>query len=305
MMADLLALKAFDVLNSTVTLWVFKRSTRAGKIVYTGRWVETSELLDAKIKENVNAAVQSVEEIREYSLLAENNETSVLSIPADETHAGQLIQECVARDEKKVKKLKDIQNAHFYAIRLTLDDQNSLYAVKSTDDSWKLKKLAGAYRAVFKDNALDIDDTPTFNISKSIDFFIFDGDVIAKQKNKTESILSYKEAHKEDFGLLKLEPKFSSLFSSMDEIDVYVGNNKIQLRRASAIKQKAHYNNDVYIQNIRNNAVEMQLLIDFDLNGKIVPSAESCKYIFLALLNHRLFSRFSGEYYDVQNIENI
>jgi hypothetical protein len=79
----------------------------------------------------------------------------------------------------------------------------------------------------------------------------------------------------------------------------------MQLRRASAIRQKAHYNNDIYIQNIRDNAVEMRLPIDFDANWKIVPTAENCKFIFLALLNHRLFSRFSGEYYDVQNTENI
>ncbi|PRA52023.1 MULTISPECIES: Kiwa anti-phage protein KwaB-like domain-containing protein [Pseudomonas] len=304
-MADLRTLKAFDVLNSTVTLWIFKKSTRAGQLVYTGRWVETSEILDSKIKENVSSAILSIEEIREYSLLAENNETSVLSIPVDETHAGQLVQECVARDEKKIKKIKDIQNAQFYVIRLTFNDQQSLYAVKSTDDSWKLRKLSGAYRAAFKDNALDLDETPTFNISKHIDFFIFNDDVIAKAKKKTESILNYKEAHKEDFTALKLEPNFSSLFSNMDAINNYVGENKMQLRRASAIRQKAHYNNDIYIQNIRDNAVEMRLPIDFDANGKIVPTAENCKFIFLALLNHRLFSRFSGEYYDVQNTENI
>lgn len=76
-MADLRALKAFDVLNSTITLWVFKKSTRAGQLIYTGRWVETSEVLDSKIKENVSSAILSIEEIREYSLLAENNETSV------------------------------------------------------------------------------------------------------------------------------------------------------------------------------------------------------------------------------------
>ncbi|WP_307987089.1 Kiwa anti-phage protein KwaB-like domain-containing protein [uncultured Pseudomonas sp.] len=304
-MADLQALKAFDISHSTITLWVFKKSTRAGQLIYTGRWVETSEVLDSKIKENVSSAILSIEEIREYSLLAENNGTSVLSIPVDETHAARLIQECVARDEKKIKKIKEIQNAQFYVIRFTFNDQQSLYAVKSTDDSWKLRKLSGAYRAAFKDNALDLDDTPTFNISKHIDFFIFNNDVIAKSKQKTESILNYKEAHREDFTELKLEPKFSSLFSNMDAINNYVGDNKMQLRRASAIRQKAHYNNDVYIQNIRDNAVEMRLPIDFDANGKIVPTAENCKFIFLALLNHRLFSRFSGEYYDVQNIENI
>lgn len=304
-MAILEELKKFDIDNCTVTLWVFKKSTRNKQPIFTGRWVETSDTLDDSIKENIKSAIANIEEIREYSLLAENNDSSALSIPIDETHAGAIIDACVPRPERKVKKIKDIQNSTFYSIKLQLNDQKSLYAVKSTDDSWKLKKLAGAYRAAFKDNALDIDETPTFNISKTTDFFIYEGNIIATQKKRAESILSYKEAHKEDFQTLRQDIDFSSLFTDIQPLIDYVGENKIQLRRASAIKQKAHYKDAVYIQKIRDNSVEMKLLIDFDANGKMIATQESCKYVFLALLNHRLFSKFSENYYDVQNIETI
>lgn len=304
-MADLGKLKKFDIDNSIVTLWVFKKSTRNGQVIFTGRWVETSNDLDESIKQNIKDAIGNVLEIREYSLLAENNESSVLSIPCDETHAGAIIDACVPRPEKKVKNLKEMQNSDFYAVKLQFNDKDALFAIKSTDDSWKLKKLAGAYRAAFKDNALDLDKTPTFNISKAVDFFIFDDEVIAKVKNKTESILSYKEAHKEDFKSLQLDVSFSSLFTDMAAISAYVGDNKIQLRRASAIKQKEHYKNATYIKNIRDNSVKMKLLIDFDANGKMIATEVSCKYIFLALLNHRLYSVFSENYYDVQNTETI
>lgn len=43
----------------------------------------------------------------------------------------------------------------------------------------------------------------------------------------------------------------------------------------------------------------MSLNITFDDRGRIVPTAETCRDIFQALLNHRLESRLDSKFYDV------
>jgi hypothetical protein len=49
----------------------------------------------------------------------------------------------------------------------------------------------------------------------------------------------------------------------------------------------------------------MNLGIGFDDEGRIVPTAETCRNIFQALLDHRLDSRLSNLIYDVQNTETV
>lgn len=45
-------LQNFDIVNSEVTIWTFKKTTYTGIAapVYTGHWVETSEALDVAVK---------------------------------------------------------------------------------------------------------------------------------------------------------------------------------------------------------------------------------------------------------------
>lgn len=47
----------------------------------------------------------------------------------------------------------------------------------------------------------------------------------------------------------------------------------------------------------------MNLGIEFDDEARIAPTAETCRNIFHALLDHRLDSRLSNLIYDVQNTE--
>jgi hypothetical protein len=49
----------------------------------------------------------------------------------------------------------------------------------------------------------------------------------------------------------------------------------------------------------------MNLSIQFDAAGRIIPTVETCRDIFQALLDHRLDSRLSQQLYDVQNTEPV
>jgi hypothetical protein len=299
-------LKAFDLNSATASLWVFKKSVGSdGKPSFSGRWVETTDDLDNALKAAVSDERNRIEEVQEYSLLAQNNEASALGITAIETHAGLVVSQAAGEiPQKKVARLKDIQNTSFYAIKLVSQD-DIIFAIRKADASWRAKKALSAISVVFADNQLGLDLDPGFNISKNIDFFVVGDDVLISNKLHFESILNYKQAHQDDFGSLQAEAEFLAIFSSMGILVEHIGENKIQLRRASAIRQKGHYKDSNFMNNLKTHHARFGLHLQFDEQGRIVPSLESCRDIMIALLDHRLTSVFSNNIYDVPDATNV
>lgn len=295
------ALANFDVANATVSVWLFKRSggSAGSPPVYTGKWVATDDALDAALKEAMIAERARPTEIIEYGLLAQNNEGSALRIDKLETHAGLIID--ATADEvpaRKVKNLKHVQNTRFYVIKLVAGDE-AIYAVRQTDPSWQSRKAKNAISVYFSDEQLGLDDDPGFTISKYVDFFIAGDDVIISHKGHFESVLSYRAAHTQDFVDLQAEQAFAALFTDMAPLVAYIGTNKIQLRRACAIRQKGHYLNADFMAKLREHHGRCGLVLQFNDAGLLEPTPETCADIIRALLDHRLLSVFSENIYDV------
>nr|WP_100548268.1 MULTISPECIES: Kiwa anti-phage protein KwaB-like domain-containing protein [unclassified Pseudomonas] len=306
-MAEIEDLHNFDIQNAQVNLWVFKKSTsgQPPQLKFNAHWVSLSENVIAKLKETATQCRLAMTETIEYGLLAQNNEGSALRVPLIETHADKIIAESLDQTPaKRVAEMKKMQNAAFYAVKISSPAGN-LYCVKKTDDSWKTKKRNGAINTLFRANILEIDDSPTFNLAKVFDFFILNDSLFISNKRHFESILNHKAAHENDFIELLAEPAFQQVFTGVEEVRTYVGNNAIQLRRASAIRQKQNYLDPVFMQNLRAEYANFGLNINFAPGGQITPSPETCPDIFKALLDHRLKSHFSGRIYDVQNTESI
>lgn len=295
------ALHGFDVDQSDVTVWAFKKSVREQKPVYNGRWVDTTEALDAALREALAARRAEITETMDYGLLAQNNEGSAMTIGMEETFAPFIVDQAGDPTRKrKVKNLKQIANAAFCVVKFVAG-QETIYGVRKTDESWRTRTSKGSISVVFGDDQLSLDDRPRFTLSKHFDFFIVSGTILVLQKPRFESLLSYKEAHIEDFGSLRAEPEFSALFTGMQPLVDYVGSNKIQLRRASAIRQKANYKNAEFMQRLRAECAGLGFAIQFDAQGRIVPTPDTCRDIFHALLDHRLESRLSQRLFDVEN----
>ncbi|PVE52690.1 DUF4868 domain-containing protein [Arthrobacter sp. TPD3018] len=304
-MANLAGLKAFDFAGADLTVWVYKRSTRDGVPVFTGRWVGITDELAASLREAVAQRIDAVGETIEYEILAQNNEASVLTLGADETHIALVeAQSANPTEARKVKRLKQIANAHFYMLRFATQD-DVLLAVRKTNASWSTRRATDMLRVVFQDEELDVDERPTFTMEPVFDFFVFDGDVFVANKARFESVLAYRAGHMEAFQELAGEPDFSGIFSDVAAITAFVGENKIQLRRAVAIREKGHFRDPAFMQNLRTECEAMGLAIVFDDAGLIVPSPETCRDIFQALLDHRLDSRLSMRLYDVQSTEAV
>lgn len=305
-MATLEELKQFDFARATPTLWTFKARVPTGEPpIYTGRWVDITEDVVKSVREIAGNVVGRLEEVLEYDLLAENNEASALTIPAIETHAGLITTAAASElDEKKTKKLKEIQNSEFYSIKFVLGN-SILHAIKKTDSSWKAKTAKNKNHMFFRDEQLTLETDPHFEIVNALDLIVFDDTVFSIHKGRSESVLRYKQAHKDDFTNLQADAEFANIFSDMQPLISFVGENKTRLRRVSAIKQKAHFKDPGFMTRLRTLHTNYKLRIEYDQDGKIRATDETAADIVTALLDHRLGSGFSEEIYDVQNTTKV
>lgn len=209
-----------------------------------------------------------------------------------------------ALQQRKVRNLGHVQNTEFYVIRLT-SGPNVLHAVRKTDASWRSSRRGNYIDVLFRDEGLDLDESLQFSLSKYVDFFILDDQILIKEKAKFESIVSYRQAHESDFIELQAEPLFSGLFTNLAPLVAFVGMNKIQLRRVCAIRQKGHYQDQAFMDRLRQHHAQYQLNLEFDANGLIQPTDETCADIITALLDHRLSSAFSQNVYDVPDATRV
>lgn len=297
----------FNVDAAGLSVWLFKKSGGAGGAAptYTGRWIATDPDLETALKAAVTAARGRIEEVNEYGLLAQNNEASALQIDTIETHADLIVQRSAnALPQHKIHSVRQIQNSDFYAIRLT-DNGQVLYAIRRTDASWKTARRTQFINVFFRNETLGLEPQPEFSLSKHIDFFILDDKILITDKGNFESVLNYKQAHADDFLALQAEPLFEQIFTNLAPLVTFVGSNKIQLRRVCAIRQKGHYRDPLFMARLRQLHIQYRLVLNFDVNGLLDPTPETCSDIITALLDHRLSSAFSENVYDVPDATRI
>ncbi|MCY4141734.1 MAG: DUF4868 domain-containing protein [Rhodobacteraceae bacterium] len=291
----------FDVHSAVVTLWTFRGPAGPARENprYSGRWTRTTDDVDEALKATFVDEVNRIEEVKNYGLLEENHETSALLIGLDETHVGYVLEKCAAETQnRQASRREHIANSSFYLAKFTVQDA-IVYGVRKADQMWKTKRAMNFRTMVFRDGELDIDDRPRFDISCTFDFIVADGEILCLNKRNFESILRYKQAHQNDFSQLQGEPEFIAAFADLAPLVEFVGSNKIQLRRASAIRQKGHYRDASFMENLRQRHSECGLTLEFNRQGQIVATPETCSDVVTALLDHRLTSRFSEMYFDV------
>lgn len=296
----------FDIVNAVPSLWVFRGpSGRPTEVPsYTGRWVEIDADVQQALKRVATDERGRITETIAYDLLAENNEGSALTISADETNLplilGQMAAETTAARSRDVN---DLHRSGFYAVKFA-NTTSTLYAFRKTTSNWKTRRDPVAW-AIFAENRLTLDTSPRFELEAHFDFFAINGEILILNKNRFESILSYRQAHIEDFNDLLAEPEFAAVFGDVGPLVAHVGANKIRLRRMGAVRLKAHYKNADFMTRLRQEHAAYGLVLNFDADGKIVATEETSSAIITALLDHRLGSGFSHLIYDVPSASPV
>jgi hypothetical protein len=299
------SLTQFDINGAEVTVWLFRVSGPSNDPVFTGHWIETNDALNAALREAAANARGEILEAHDYDLWAPQEDGQVLLLDANETFAGRIVDASTdPLPKRKAQKIAHIRNTKFYVVRFTVDG-TTLLCVRRADDSWSTRKTGGQLPVVFADEQLALEPNPTFTLSQHIDFFIAGEDLVILNKRSFEITLRYAEAHVEDFASLQAEPMFMGLFTDLAPLVAYVGTNKLRLRSLSAIRQKAHFQDAVFMNNLRLNYLAAGLNLTFDPQGRIIPTEAQCPDIVRALLNHRLYSLFSQGYFDVQHAVQV
>ncbi|ODT10718.1 MAG: hypothetical protein ABS35_41890 [Kaistia sp. SCN 65-12] len=301
-MAALTDLLAFDVEQSAVSLWIC-RGPRGGATddpAYTARWVGLTQDLETVLKATVNGHRSQIADVQPYDFLSAIPAGGAMTIDDDETHAGLLTAYLATQtQQKRVRNEGDLYNCTFYVIKLVHGD-SIVYAVRKTDAVWQTKRSLSMRSVIFRENELTIANDPRFDIATNIDFYIVDDEILVCHMGHFETILRYKQAHQGDFAALQGEIAFQAVFDDIAPLIDHVGQNKIRLRRASAIRQKGHYRDQNFMTRLRQQAEQYGFTIQFHQNGTIIPTEETCAQIITALLDHRLSSAFSTQIYDVQ-----
>lgn len=307
-MTILTALQQFEFGGAFCSLWVFKgprRNSDTQEVSYTGRWVAISEDAEEALRSLVVEAVNRTEEILQYDLLTENHSTSALELPTDETHSQTIVEISSERHEsKRTKKVKDLVNTSFYAIRFDLDGE-SLIALSRTNSNWTAKKKKSLENLIFTDDTLDVDKRVAFDFSKTVDLIIYQNSALLLSKSKAETILHYRAAHENEFTDLTSEKEFVESFEDIGPLTNYVGTNKIRLRRMSALRQKGNYKKTQFMANLRAKCAQKKLKIEFNASGKIIVTPDNAGDVITALLDHRLISGFSDGVFDVQSASPV
>jgi len=296
----------FDIVNATPSLWVFRgplgRPTEVPS--YTGRWVDIDADVQQALQRVATDERARITETIEYDLLAENNEGSALTISADETNLplilGQMAAETTAARSRDVN---DLHRSGFYAVKFA-NTTSTLYAFRKTTSNWKTRRDKVAW-TIFAENRLTLDTSSRFELEAHFDFFAINGEILILNKNRFESILSYRRAHIEDFNDLLAEPEFAAVFGDVAPLVSHVGANKIRLRRMGAVRLKGHYKNPDFMTRLRQEHAAYGLVLNFDVDGKIVATEETSSAIIIALLDHRLGSGFSHLIYDVPSASPV
>lgn len=298
----LAAAKAFDIEGSNLSLWVFKKPEPSR---FRARAVNVAASLEAELRAVVAANLQRLTEVEEYQLLAETNEVSCLHLESDETYFSEL-KEAVDQppQEHLVTNVKQLDNSVGYLIRMQ-SGNSVMYSVRKVEADWKTKKAKNVINVILNANELELVEDRTLTISKAIDFFVVDDQILVGRKAAFESVLSYKLTYEDSFAQLQQEPVFTEIFVDLAPLQQHVGQNAMHLRRMAAVKQKGHYADPNYIARLRQVSAAKGWGIQFDGAGRIVLTNETVRTVMQVLLNHRLFSELSLTDFDVPSASQV
>lgn len=301
---SLASIKKFNIADASLTLWSFKKSLGKNS-KFKAFSVVTTEDLTAELKRIVVDCLARYQEVEDYQLLAQPNEIGCLYLEGDETSFPEL-QELIdlPPEEHLITDVKQLENSAGYVVRLQMEDE-VLYCVRRLANDWRVKKRASVLNLVLNGNQLDLSGDESFTIAKTFDFFATEADILIVNKANFESLLEYKQTYAVSFVELQQSDDFKAVFSDLAILVEHVGTNTMHLRRMAVVQERAYYTNLQYMQRLRDVSAARQWDIQFDGQGRIIPTEESVRTIIQVLLNHRLHSELSETDFDVPSASPV
>lgn len=296
--------KSFDFLQSTIYLWVFKRSATPQK--FKAFFVQTDIILNSLLKDIFKKELERITEFTPYTYLAETNENSCLTLEiggSDFEHLKTQIDR--PEPECAVRSIKDIKGSEGYVVKFIHNSQ-TIYAIKRSNGNWKTGYPKKFINIVFKNGELSATEDNGFSIEKSFDFYCLNDKLFVASKRSFESSMAHRSAYARAFTDIQQSAEFSALFTTMQPLIDHVGNNSIQLRRMAVVEQKSLYAHPDFLPVLRTVSMTRGWGLNFDAStNQLIPCINTVKIILQVLLDHRLLSEVTQNMYDVPDATQI
>jgi hypothetical protein len=298
------SLRAFNFADSTVHLWVFKRSSTNAR--FLAWYAQTDEALNALLVSVVQSEMNRITEFAGYTHLAQTNESSCLATPIQGSDFEHL-KAVVDRPEPdwRVRTIKDLKNAGGYVVKFTHNGR-VVYAVKRSASNWKTSYLKTHINIVFSNGELSAAEDNGFAIEKTFDFYAHDAAMFIASKGAFEAAMEHRASYSQAFSALQLNAGFSGLFTDLQPIVNYVGTNAIQLRRMARIEERALFSRPGFLAAVQAVNGRRNWGLNFDAaTGCLVPCDQTARTIMQILLDHRLLSEVTEMIYDVPDATQV
>jgi hypothetical protein len=304
MQSDFNTLRSFDYTNAIIHLWIFKKSSTEQK--FMAFYVRTDDVLNDMLRDVIQRETARITEFSPYSHLTEVNGSSCLSTSStgnDFVHLRSRVDR--PEPESGVRSIKDLKGAEGYVVKFTHNNQ-IVYAVKRSTASWKTSYPKKFINMFFKDGELSAAEENGFTIERNFDFYCVNATIFIARKRAFESAMEYRLAYSQAFNNLQQSSSFSSLFTSLQPLITYVGNNAIQLKRMAAIEEKGYYAQPDFLNRLQRVNTSRGWGIKFDsMTNKIIPCDQTARIIVQVLLDHRLISEVTDNIYDVPDTTQV
>lgn len=298
------SLRAFDFSQSTIHLWIFKRSSTADR--FSARYVQTDQELNAILVGVVRSEMNRLTEFAAYTHLAQANENSCLATSIQGSDFVYL-KAAVDRPEPewRVRSIKDLKNASGYLVKFTHNGR-VVYAVKKSASSWKTAYLKTHVNIIFKNGELSAAEDNGFAIEKYFDFYALDPNIFIASKGAFEAAMEHRASYTQAFAALQVNTAFSSLFTDIQPLVSYVGTNAIQLRRMARVEERALFARPGFLAAVQAVNRRRNWGLNFDAaTGCLVPCDQTVRIIVQVLLDHRLLSEVTDMSYDVPDATEV
>lgn len=303
-MTDFSDWRSFEYANSTTQLWVFKKSTTPQK--FRAWHVKTDQEIERLFRSAIETEIARISESAAYSPLAQTNESSCLTHPLEESEGVIALLDQVDHPEAEHVDagLKHLKGAAGYLVKFQ-NGTDLVYAVRKTAPNWRPTVRKSLINTVFKNGELSATPDESFSFDSYFDFYCFNETIFVASKRAYESTTSDKKAYEVNFEALTLDPHFANVFSSIDPLKAYVGQNAMQLRRVTVIQQKALYLRPDFSQKLNAVNLTRNWGLNFDAAGKLIVCDQTARIILQVLLDHRLLSEITDTIYDVPDAEAV
>ena len=296
--------KDFDYDTSTVQLWVFKKSKTPER--YRAWHIRTDREIGELFRDAIKSEASRITETIGYSHLSQNNESSCLQYPLENSDGlSALIDVTNGPELENVDaSLKELKGAVGYLVKFQ-NNGETIFAFRKTAPTWRPAVRNGLINAMFHNGELSAIPEESFTFDSFFDFYCCKESILMASKKAYESIVSEKKVYKKVFEDLAVDPRFVSLFKDIAPLKNYVGTNAMHLKRMTVVKSKELYARPDFTERLCHVNQRRNWGIKFDSDQKIDVCADTVKVVIQVVLDHRLLSEVTDNTYDVPDAEKV